>query len=129
VTSRRHSWEDVDELLRPHVVLRVPLWGRGGVLRGWALVDPDDGPTVLAHRWFLDTGGYAVANVRVDGGARTRPMYRLLIAPPSGLDTDHRNRDKLDNRRINLRAVTHAENMMNVGPTAARARPRCLRLV
>ena len=110
------TWEDVDDLTRAHVVLRVPLWGRGRVLRGWALVDPGDGPIVLRHRWFLDSYGYAVANVVVDGDRRMMFMHRLLVTPPANLITDHRNRDKLDNRRANLRAVTHAQNMMNVGP-------------
>ena len=33
--------------------------------------------------------------------------------PPEGLETDHINRDKLDNRRENLRFVTHRENLLN----------------
>jgi hypothetical protein len=33
--------------------------------------------------------------------------------PPIGLDIDHINRDKTDNRISNIRAVTHRENLSN----------------
>jgi hypothetical protein len=42
-------------------------------------------------------------------------MHRLILQPPLDRCVDHRNRNRLDNRRGNLRVVTHAENMMNVG--------------
>ncbi len=41
--------------------------------------------------------------------------YFLLGKPPAGLEWDHKNRDKLDYRRENLRAVTHTVNTRNVG--------------
>lgn len=41
-------------------------------------------------------------------------MHRVILPPSPGLEIDHINGDKLDNRRSNLRVVTHAENMKNV---------------
>jgi len=40
-------------------------------------------------------------------------MHRLLIGTPKGLETDHRNRNKLDNRRKNLRIVDRSQNSLN----------------
>ena len=37
----------------------------------------------------------------------------MIGKPPKGLVTDHINRNRLDNRKENLRHVTHSENMLN----------------
>lgn len=42
------------------------------------------------------------------------PVHKIIAGkPPRGLETDHINRNKLDNRRSNLRFVTHADNLRN----------------
>jgi len=40
-------------------------------------------------------------------------MHVEILKPEVGLETDHINGDGLDNRRENLRAVTHTQNMLN----------------
>jgi hypothetical protein len=40
-------------------------------------------------------------------------LHRLLLDFPNGLVCDHKNRDPLDNRLNNLRAVTRAQNNQN----------------
>ena len=40
-------------------------------------------------------------------------MHRFINNTSKGFDTDHINRDKLDNRRSNLRTVTTIENQRN----------------
>jgi hypothetical protein len=40
-------------------------------------------------------------------------MHRLINNTPDGLETDHINRNRLDNRRKNLKSVTYQENQFN----------------
>ena len=40
-------------------------------------------------------------------------MHRGILNTPKGIDTDHVNKDGLDNRRSNLRICSRSQNMMN----------------
>jgi hypothetical protein len=117
--------EQTEGELREHAssVVRIPLCGRGGIVRAWAVVDEEDAATVLEHRWRLDSYGYAIAHVYRNGARRTALMHRVVLDPPASMCVDHRNRDKLDNRTQNLHVVTHAENMMNVGANRGSTSP------
>jgi hypothetical protein len=48
-------------------------------------------------------------------GRKTIFMHREIVQPGKGMVVDHKNRNKLDNTRENLRACTHQENMQNAG--------------
>lgn len=74
-----------------------------------AIVDDEACEALSGHRWYLGTGGYAVAS----HGGRVLIMHRVVMAAADGQIVDHHNGDKLDNRLENLRLCTHAENMRN----------------
>ena len=40
-------------------------------------------------------------------------MHRWITGPPRGIEIDHINQNKLDNRRENLRLSTRSKNMHN----------------
>ena len=77
-------------------------------------VDPDDFEYLSQWKWHLSKQGYAVRSA--DGGSRNILMHRVVADTPEDMHTDHINRDKLDNRKTNLRVCTHAENMQNKSP-------------
>lgn len=95
------------------MTVRVPLRNRAGEIVAHALVDDADRSLVEDRRWYLDAQGYPATG-------RHDRLHRLLLSPiPSGREVDHRNRDKLDNRRANLRVVTHRTNTRNIGSRRA----------
>jgi hypothetical protein len=95
----------------------IPLRNQLGETIAYALVDAGDADMVNQWRWSLDYRGYAIRASKRDGKQYTVRLHNQVFGPiAEGLEVDHINRNKLDNRRVNLRAGTHAENMRNRGP-------------
>lgn len=85
---------------------RIPL------TRGrYALVDSADYSRLVHLSWHLSNGGCAESQFR--GTHKAIYMHRLIMDAPPGVEVDHINGDQLDNRRENLRLVTHSQNQQN----------------
>lgn len=91
-------------------VAHVPLHGTDQV----AVIDVADVELVSHYRWRI-VSGYAQARPKVDGKVTSLLMHRLLLNPEDGLQVDHIDRDRLNNRRANLRLATPSQNMGNCG--------------
>lgn len=77
-----------------------------------SLVDAEDYESLNQHIWTYSRG-YAI-RCGWDGKKGVLIyLHRYLNQTPKGLHTDHINGDKLDNRKINLRTVTRAQNEVN----------------
>lgn len=93
----------------------VPI-GTRRVTGQFALIDAEDADVVLPYPWSL-SHGYACRIRRPtdpQGGSHVY-MHRVIAGTPVGMETDHINRDRLDNRRANLRIVTRVQNSANIG--------------
>ena len=82
-----------------------------------AIVDDTDYNWLNQWKWLVDSKGYAVRHEprQKDKTRGWIYMHRLVNNTPIGFETDHINRNKLDNRRKNLRTVTHQKNLWNLG--------------
>lgn len=100
-------------------VVALPLRNSRGRVQGWAEIDSADAPAFAQWRWYL-AGGYVVRNIRIPGikEQRTLGLHRAVMGLAYGDPghVDHRNRDKRDNRRSNLRILTNGQNCQNVDP-------------
>jgi hypothetical protein len=76
------------------------------------IVDDEDYDFLNRHSWYF-AHGYAVRTIYDNGKPYQLRMHRLLIDVPDGLDTDHINRNRLDNRKSNLRSATRSQNVAN----------------
>lgn len=78
----------------------------------FAIIDDEDFDLVSKYKWCFSN--YAKRH-------KPRPskgwilMHRLICGAKAGQYVDHINKNKLDNRKDNLRICTHAENDRNRG--------------
>lgn len=80
--------------------------------------DKKDIETINKYKWYIGSHGYAVTYDRISGkkDAKKILMHRLLMGKAGHLVVDHINRDKLDNRKSNLRFLSQARNTFNKTP-------------
>jgi hypothetical protein len=74
----------------------------------FTLVDDEDFEKLNKFKWYFHDG-YAIRQVK---GKIVR-MHREIANTPIDMLTDHINGDKLDNRKVNLRPCTTAQNVQN----------------
>lgn len=73
------------------------------------LCDEDDWSQLRRYSWCKSVNGYAVARVQ----GKTKTFHSLVMCRTPELVIDHISRDKLDNRKGNLRIVPQAVNCIN----------------
>ena len=81
----------------------------------FAIVDDADYEWLNQWKWGISSTGYAKRGIRKGKKTITIFLHRLLAKTPKGKFTDHINRNRLDNRRENLRVCTTFESNQNRG--------------
>lgn len=80
-----------------------------------ALVDDEDFEKVSKYKWCVNAQGYAVRGFQVNGAKYQIRMHRFILGDScAGLEVDHINGNRTDNRKANLRTATRRENACNV---------------
>lgn len=87
----------------PENIIEYPL-SNGGV----TLIDAEDLPKLQGHKWYQHMG---YARARKPHGEIH--LSHIIMPCPKGFFIDHINRNKLDNRKSNLRIATRSENNAN----------------
>lgn len=75
----------------------------------YTIIDTKNLEKTLLHLWYY-AKGYVVT--RLKSGSRLH-MHHFILGHKEGLETDHINRDSLDNRENNLRLCTRSQNLHN----------------
>ena len=80
----------------------------------FAIIDADDADRILAFRWHF-SAGYAMRRRRIHEppGPQLIGMHNVILGTPAGLLPDHINRNRLDNRKSNLRPATPSQTQAN----------------
>lgn len=79
------------------------------------IVDDIDADLVRNSKWRLSgsRGKSVTRAVRRNGKSLTEYLHRIIMQAPDGLEVDHINGDRFDNRRSNLRLATRSQNEQN----------------
>jgi len=80
----------------------------------YAIVDHEDFEWLNQWKWHY-MNGYAYHSFKINGKYTEIGMHAFILQTPKGMETDHVNRNRSDNRRSNLRVVTTSQNQHNVG--------------
>ena len=98
----------------PNGAVQIPLRKKDGSVRAYVIVDAADAEWACQWRWHW-TDGYATRNVKANGRYTGYCLHRELMGVGSGdaREVDHRDRDRLNCRRENLRVLTKPENAQN----------------
>ena len=85
----------------------------------FSLIDTESIPLVQGYNWHLSSTvkekAYAVRGTTAGGIYQNIFLHRVILSAPDDLQVDHINRDRLDNRLINLRLATGSQNQQNIG--------------
>lgn len=77
-------------------------------------VDDIDYEWLMQWKWYFNSGYAARDSSLANGATRQRIyMHRIIMNTPAGIEVDHINLDRLDNRRENLRNCSRVENSRN----------------
>lgn len=72
-------------------------------------VDESDFKVLSKYFWSVGSHGYATGSV----SGKNKLLHRVLTECPQGMEVDHVNGNRLDNRRSNLRICSRLQNAKN----------------
>lgn len=81
-----------------------------------AIVDDDDYDELSKYNWVANKPNKTCVYARRNSKDGNHYMHRIITDCPKGMEVDHINGDKLDNRKLNLRICTHSNNGKNMKP-------------
>ena len=92
---------------------KIILTGKRGPGK-YALVDDDIFEKANKYSWHIETTGYPARSYRINYKRFNELLHHFVIGKPSnGFVVDHINRNKLDNRKQNLRFISYGQNIVN----------------
>jgi hypothetical protein len=76
----------------------------------YASIDSEDYEVVCKYNWYLDTKGYACSTYK----GKVLYMHIVILGKKEGYVIDHKDGNKLNNKRDNIRHLTVSQNSQNI---------------
>jgi len=85
----------------------IVLRDRNNKETGRTQIDLGDIDKVINTKWYLTPSGYVI------GGKPGVRLHRYLVNAPPNMDVDHKDQNKLNNKKDNLRLCLNEQNARN----------------
>jgi hypothetical protein len=92
---------------------KIPLKNKKKEIIDYSYVDKFEYEQLKSISWCKDTNGYAVGYFRLRNVDKHVIMHRYLLDAQPGEIIDHKNNNRTDNRRLNLKISTRSQNAQN----------------
>ncbi len=108
----KRTLRDPNEIAIKGDIAEIVLYDRKSQEIARAIIDVEDVKKAEKHKWSLSTKGYVATTVK----GRIIKIQNILGMPnKASRVVDHRDRNKLNNRKSNYRYCTNKENVRNSG--------------
>jgi hypothetical protein len=104
----KRTYNDPNVFIFEKDICKIKLYDIFGIEISEAIIDIDDYEKVKDIKWHLNNHGIVMSNKR-------HMLCTFILPSRHGFEIDHINRDRLDNRKENLRYCTKHENNLNKG--------------
>lgn len=108
-TIKTRTKYDSNEIIKYNDRAEIIIYDKNCNEKARAIIDLNNIDTVSSYKWSLTSDNYVLSH-------KTKKyiyLHRLLTSCTKDMYVDHINHNTLDNRLINLRIVTNAENLQN----------------
>ena len=107
--------QDKNEIVICDTYAEIIIRDRKNNVLGKAIIDLDDLDKIKKYKWRLDSRKDKLNGYIAAGNSKNRiTLHRLILNYDGPLQVDHINRNKLDNRKENLRIVPNVTNSQNI---------------
>lgn len=107
----RFSRGDKNEYIIHDEYAEIKLYDKDLKEKARAIIDLDDIERCKPYKWTLRNDNY----VATKKDYKHIKLHRFIANTPEGMHTDHINKDRLDNRKSNLKVCTQQVNNKNKG--------------
>lgn len=90
-------------------ICRITLFDRKGIKAGVTIIDIEDYNKCKKFKWHLSNRGYATTTIN----GKPTCLHKLIFPVKY---TDHKDRDRLNNKKNNLRECNQKQNVRNRSP-------------